>query len=330
MRVLITGGTGYIGSNVASVLADNHVPVVLYDNYENSYGPEVLDALEHLHRQPDAITPVYGDINETLHLENTLKQMGITHVVHCAGKKSVQESEQNPLAYYDTNVRGTLSLLQAMSAANVKNIVFSSSATVYAPSHYALSEDNVCLAVSTYGRTKLVCEQLLKDATKVGFRVISLRYFNPVGAHPSGLLGDRPKANVSNLFPIIGQVLRKEREFLNVYGNKYATPDGTCIRDYVHVQDLARGHFNALEMLDSIFDPFQVINLGTGRGYSVLDIVNTYARVTNQEIPIRFQEPRPGDVPSSVAHVRYAYDVLGWEAKSSLEDMCLDAWLAER
>lgn len=325
MNVLLTGGTGYIGSHAATVLAEAGHRVVLYDNLCNSC-PDVATRVGRITGQE--ITLVHGDVRDSALLGQTLREQRVNAVIHFAGLKAVGESVANPLAYYDNNVAGTLSLLRAMQKAGVQSLVFSSSATVYGePRFLPLDETHPTSVTNPYGRSKLHIEQILADLTASDphWRVACLRYFNPVGAHPSGLIGEDPRGTPNNLMPFLAQVAAGQRTSLNVFGNDYPTPDGTGVRDYIHVMDLAEGHLAALNYLESRAG-WHVFNLGTGRGYSVLDMVRAFQSVSGRPVPYTLAARRPGDVATSYASADKAQVVLGWRAHRSLEEMCASAW----
>jgi UDP-glucose 4-epimerase len=249
-------------------------------------------------------------------------------VIHFAGLKAVGESVQNPLAYYDNNVAGTLCLLQAMAECDVKNLVFSSSATVYGePQRLPLTEDHPLSSTNPYGQTKLVIEEILRDLCRSSpaWRISILRYFNPVGAHASSLIGEDPHGTPNNLLPFVAQVAVGRREFLNVWGNDYDTPDGTGVRDYIHVVDLALGHLKALQRLEQHAE-CRAINLGTGVGYSVLDMVRAFEQASGKPVPYKVMARRAGDIAACYADPSLALDLLGWRAERGLADMCADAW----
>ena len=330
-NILVTGGAGYIGSHTCVVLLEAGYNVTVFDNYCNSK-PEALNRVEHLTGK--TLTRIRGDIRNRTAVEDALRQSGATSVIHFAGLKAVGESGAHPLDYYDNNVVGTLRLLEAMQTCGVKNLVFSSSATVYGtPQRLPLTEDHPLSATNPYGRTKLVVEDMLRDAfaADATWRFGILRYFNPVGAHESGLMGEDPQGVPNNLLPFVAQVAVGRREFLNVWGDDYDTPDGTGVRDYIHVVDLAEGHLRALEALDKADGGLcTAVNLGTGVGYSVLDMVNAFAQASGKSVPYKVQARRPGDVAACYADPTFAKQLLGWEAVRNLPTMCLDAWRWQR
>ncbi|WP_297368738.1 UDP-glucose 4-epimerase GalE [Acidocella sp.] len=325
MRVLLTGGTGYIGSHTAAVLAARGHHIVLLDNFSNSER-DVPARLEALTGQSFPV--IEADIRDTQTLTQTLQTHAIDAVIHFAALKAVGESEADPLLYYDMNIIGTIRLLQAMQAASVKHIVFSSSATVYGqPESSPILEDFPTRVENIYGRTKLVMEDLIRDLARTNklSGAANLRYFNPVGAHPSALIGETPRGVPNNLMPYVTQVATGERPHLNVFGNDYNTPDGTGVRDYIHVVDLAEAHALALEHIFAN-NVSVTVNLGTGEGTSVLQLVRAFERATGREIKTLIAPRRPGDVASYYANPALAETLFGWKAKLNVEDMCRDAW----
>jgi UDP-glucose 4-epimerase len=325
--ILITGGTGFIGSHTVAVLAEAGQPVVILDNLCNS-SPKVLDRLAKLGASPLAF--VQADIRDAAALDAVFARYDFSGVIHFAGLKAVGESVAQPLRYLENNVSGTLNLLQAMDRANVRRIVFSSSATVYGdPVRVPIPETAALTATNPYGRTKLMCEDALRElhAADPRWSIAILRYFNPVGAHASGLLGEAPNGTPNNLMPYITQVALGQRAYLQIFGNDYDTPDGTGVRDYLHVSDLAAGHLAALRALSALNEPqLLTVNLGTGRGVSVQDMVDTFARVNGVPIPHKFVPRRPGDVAQCLADPRQAKALLNWETQFDLDRMCADAW----
>ncbi len=322
--ILITGGTGFIGSHTVVTLAEAGQPVVILDNLCNS-SPKVLDRLAKLGASPIAF--VQADIRDSAALDALFARYDFAGVIHFAGLKAVGESVAQPLRYLENNVSGTISLLQAMDRANVRRIVFSSSATVYGdPVTVPIPETAALTATNPYGRTKLMCEDALRElhAADPRWSIAILRYFNPVGAHVSGLLGEAPNGIPNNLMPYITQVALGQREHLQIFGNDYDTPDGTGVRDYLHVSDLAAGHLAALRALNE--PKLLTVNLGTGRGVSVQDMVDTFARVNGVPIPHKVVPRRPGDVAVTLADPWQAKAQLNWEAKHDLARMCADAW----
>lgn len=325
MKVLLTGGAGFIGSHAAATLMAAGHDVVIVDNLCNS-DPSVLERLETVCGRPVAF--VKGDIRDTELLSSVLKTHSVHGVMHFAGLKAVGESNDKPIDYYSNNVQGTISLLQAMDQTDVHQLVFSSSATVYGqPQYLPLDEAHSTAATNPYGRTKLHIEEMLRDvaASSDKWRFICLRYFNPVGAHPSGMLGEAPRGVPNNLMPYVAQVASGERPCLQVWGNDYDTPDGTGVRDYIHVMDLVEGHLAALMYLQSHFG-WTAINLGTGTGYSVLEMVKAFEIASGRPVPYQVQGRRQGDVASCFANTQQATERLGWRASRNLQDMCNSAW----
>jgi UDP-glucose 4-epimerase len=325
MNILLTGGAGYIGSHTAAALSEAGLTPIIYDNFCNSH-QGVMERL-------DAITGktlffIEGDVRDAEKLTHTLKEYRINSVIHFAGLKAVGESTQLPLDYYSNNVYGTLCLLEAMNRACVKNLIFSSSATVYGdPQYLPLDEEHPLSATNPYGRTKLHIEEILKDLKKSdpSWNILCLRYFNPVGAHPSGLIGEDPNGSPNNLLPFMAQVAAGKLAQLKIFGNDYPTPDGTGVRDYIHVMDLAEGHLAGLTHLDKLSN-WTAINLGTGQGYSVLEMMMAFELASGVEIPFEFVPRRPGDIASCYASVDKAQSDLEWVAKRGLEDMCASAY----
>jgi UDP-glucose 4-epimerase len=326
-NILVTGGAGYIGSHTCVELLNAGYTVTVFDNYCNSK-PEALSRVERITGK--TLARVQGDVRDRTALEEALRSSGATAVIHFAGLKAVGESGQMPLHYYDNNVVGTLRLLEAMQACGVQTLVFSSSATVYGdPQRLPLTEDHPLSATNPYGRTKLAVEVMLRDAfaADAGWRFGVLRYFNPVGAHASGMIGEDPHGVPNNLLPFVAKVAVGRREFLNVWGNDYATPDGTGVRDYIHVVDLAQGHLRALEALGRApTGQCTAINLGTGVGYSVLDMVKAFEQASGRSVPFKVQARRPGDIAACYANPVLAQQLLGWQATRDLQTMCADAW----
>jgi len=324
-RVLLTGGAGYIASHTAVALIGRGHEVVLLDNFANAE----RDVPARLERLTGKQVPlIEADIRDTPAVVAALAAQPVEAVIHFAALKAVGESEADPLLYYDMNIIGTIRLLQAMQECGVGRIVFSSSATVYGqPDRSPILEDAPTRVQNIYGRTKLVMEDLISDLARTGKLrgAANLRYFNPVGAHPSGMIGETPRGVPNNLMPYVTQVATGERPFLNVWGNDYDTPDGTGVRDYIHVVDLAEAHALALEHLLAN-DVALTVNLGTGVGISVLDLVRAFERVTGREIPLKFAPRRAGDVASYYANPELAARVFGWTAKLNVEDMCRDSW----
>ncbi len=322
--ILITGGTGFIGSHTVVTLAKAGQPVVILDNLCNS-SRKVLDRLARLQASP--IEFVEADIRDAKAVDAVFARHNFAGVIHFAGLKAVGESVAQPLRYFENNVGGTINLLQAMDHANVRRIVFSSSATVYGdPEVVPIPETAALTATNPYGRTKLMCEDALRElhAADPRWSIAILRYFNPVGAHESGLLGEAPSGIPNNLMPYITQVALGQREYLQIFGNDYDTPDGTGVRDYLHVMDLAAGHLAALQALDT--PKLLTVNLGTGQGVSVQQMVDTFARVNQVPISHRVVARRPGDVAQCLADATLAKQLLNWQTTLDLDRMCIDAW----
>ncbi|KQV44862.1 UDP-glucose 4-epimerase GalE [Duganella sp. Root336D2] len=324
MSILVTGGAGYIGSHTCVELLQAGHEVIVFDNFCNSH-PESLKRVEQITGHKPVL--VEGDIRDQHAIEATLRQYGCKAVIHFAGLKAVGESVEQPLSYYDNNVIGTHRLLAAMQNCGINTLVFSSSATVYGePQRLPLTEDHPLSATNPYGRSKLIIEDMLRDLYRASpdWRIAILRYFNPVGAHASGLIGENPLGIPNNLMPFVAQVAVGRREFLNVWGNDYPTEDGTGVRDYIHVVDLALGHLKALERLDAA--QCTEVNLGTGNGYSVLDVVKAFESASGQAVPYRVSPRRPGDVAACYADPAFAQRHLGWRAERDLAMMCRDHW----
>ena len=330
MNILLTGGAGYIGSHVAAPLVSAGHGVVCFDNLSNS-DPAVMDRLEAI--TGHSVPLVTGDIRDGDALREVLRDHKIDAVIHFAGLKAVGESVAEPMKYYDNNVRGTLSLLEAMADCGAKTLVFSSSATVYGqPQYLPLDENHPTSATNPYGRTKLMIEEMLADvaAADPEWRIAILRYFNPVGAHDSGLIGENPNGIPNNLMPFVSRVAAGRLAELSVFGNDYDTPDGTGVRDYIHVVDLAEGHVAALGAIAKSEEALSIWNLGTGQGYSVLDMVEAFERVNGVRIPYRIAPRRDGDVASCFASPDRAARELGWKAERGLDAMCASSWHFER
>jgi len=324
MRIFLTGGCGFIGSHTAIALLNAGHDPILFDNFCNSQR-YVADRVSEIAGRP--ITCVEGDVRDTDLVRSVLRESQIEAVIHFAGLKAVAESVSDPLKYHLNNVGGTLALLDAMQAADVRKIVFSSSATVYGePESLPLDESHPTRAVNPYGQTKLVCENILTDvASDARWRVSLLRYFNPVGAHSSGLIGEDPTGIPNNLMPLMMRVATGKTDALQVYGTDYPTSDGSAVRDYIHVVDLAEGHVAALEAMDK-GPNLAVYNLGTGRGTSVLELISAFEKAAGVAIPFNAVGRRPGDVPELYAATAKAERGLGWTAKLSLADMCTDSF----
>jgi UDP-glucose 4-epimerase len=325
VAILLTGGAGYIGSHTCVELLRAGEDVVVLDNLVNS-SPEALRRVERIADR--AVTSIVGDVRDSDQLRSVFAQYPIEAVVHFAGLKAVGESSEKPLLYYQNNVVGTVNLLDAMREAEVRTLVFSSSATVYGdPQRLPLTEDHPLRPTNPYGRTKLMIEDVLRDLahSEPGWRIALLRYFNPVGAHESGLIGEDPRGLPNNLMPYVARVAVGAYPSLKIFGADYATPDGTGVRDYIHVVDLATGHLAALAKLRSE-DALITANLGTGKGCSVLEIVAAFAAVCGRKIPCEIVDRRPGDVAMCYADVSLADKLLGWRASRDLRQMCVDSW----
>lgn len=324
MKILVTGGAGYIGSHTCVVLLEAGHDVVVIDNLCNS-SPVALERVQELAGR--SLRFVQGDIRNREDL-NRAFEGGIDAVIHFAALKAVGESCEQPLRYFDNNIGGTITLMQAMEAHGVNRLVFSSSATVYGqPDSVPVREDAPLRVTNPYGRTKLVMEQLIQDwcEARPEISAVLLRYFNPVGAHPSGRIGEDPRGEPNNLMPYVTQVAVGQRKRLKVFGNDYPTPDGTCIRDYLHVMDLADAHVRGVEYV-SAHKGCEVFNLGTGRGYSVLELVRAFEKASGCEVPIEITQRRSGDVSELIAQPTKAKEALAWEARHGIDRMCQDAW----
>jgi UDP-glucose 4-epimerase len=325
-NILLTGGAGYIGSHTAVVLSKAGFNVVILDNFCNSSRSVIGRLKEILNRE---LPCVDGDVLNTALVAQVLQEYRIDAVIHFAGLKAVGESVQKPLEYYANNVQGTISLLGAMQLSHVKTIVFSSSATVYGdPQYLPIDEEHRLSATNPYGRSKLHIEEMLKDVAKsdVNWKVICLRYFNPVGAHDSGLIGEDPDGIPNNLVPYISQVAVGKLAKLAVYGNDYPTSDGTGLRDYIHVMDLAEGHLAALNYLAIMPGGWESINLGTGRGYTVFEVIQAFEKASNTKIAYGVVGRRPGDIAACYALAEKAKKLLHWKASRTIDQMCASAW----
>ena len=323
--ILVTGGTGYIGSHTVVELLAAGKDVLILDNYANS-SPKVLERIAKISGRAPAFRE--GDIRDVDGLRALFAAHRIEAVIHFAGLKAVGESVEQPLTYYDNNVNGTLCLLQAMRQAGVRRLVFSSSATVYGDPHRVpIREDFPLQATNPYGRSKLMVEEVLRDLQRAeaDWQIAILRYFNPVGAHPSGLIGENPNGIPNNLMPFVAQVAVGKRAQLSVFGNDYPTPDGTGVRDYIHVVDLAQGHLAALAALARSGQSLTV-NLGTGQGYSVLDMVRAFEAASGRPVPYQIVARRAGDIATCYADPQLAGELLGWQARRGIGEMCADAW----
>ncbi|MBL8038251.1 MAG: UDP-glucose 4-epimerase GalE [Nitrospira sp.] len=326
--IFVTGGAGYIGSHTCVELLRAGYDLTVFDNFSNSH-PESLERIQRIAGKQ--LRFIHGDIRDRAALVTALRDSGAQAVIHFAGLKAVGESVQQPLSYYDNNVVGSLRLLETMGLCGVKTLVFSSSATVYgAPQRLPLTEDHPLSTTNPYGQTKLTVEHILRDVqhSDASWRIGILRYFNPVGAHASGLIGEDPQGTPNNLMPFVAQVAVGRRPHLNVFGNDYPTKDGTGVRDYIHVVDLAIGHLKALETLERAKHQTEclTVNLGTGTGYSVLEIVRAFEQTCGKPVMYKIAPRRPGDVAACYADPSKAIALLGWQAKRSLADMCADTW----
>lgn len=325
MQILVTGGAGYIGSHTLVLLVEAGYEVVVFDNFSNS-SQESIRRVEKIVNKK--IIVIEGDIRNRDDLEKIFTSYKIDAVIHFAGVKAVGESVSNPLKYYDNNVNGTLILCEIMAKYNCKTIVFSSSATVYGDPHTVPIKENFPLsATNPYGRSKLMIEEILRDiyASDKEWKIILLRYFNPVGAHESGTIGEDPNGIPNNLMPYISQTAVGKLSCLGVFGDDYDTVDGTGVRDYIHVVDLAQGHVNALDRIKN-FTEVMTINLGTGKGYSVLEMVEAFKMASGKEVPYCIAPRRAGDIASCYADPTYAKKILGWEAKLGINEICVDSW----
>lgn len=323
MNILVTGGTGYIGSHTVVALIEQGHDVVILDNLCNS-DTSVIDRIE----QITSVRPIFiqGDILDTTLLEKTQKEHTIEAVMHFAALKAVGESVEKPLLYYENNVAGSLSLLQAVQNTGVKMFIFSSSACVYGTQPVPYTEQTPRSPENPYGRTKYIVELMMEDwaASNPAVSGVTLRYFNPIGAHESGLIGENPAGIPNNLMPFIAQTASGQRKELHIWGDDYNTPDGTAKRDYIHVADLADGHVAALEHLQK--PGFHAYNLGTGKSVSVLEMVHAFEKATGVSVPYKIADRRPGDLPEYYADARKAEQDLEWRAHRSIEQACADTW----
>ncbi|MEM0941650.1 MAG: UDP-glucose 4-epimerase GalE [Bacteroidota bacterium] len=328
-EVLVTGGTGYIGSHTVVELHNSGYKAIIVDNLSNSHR-SMLKRLEDI----TGVTPKFykKDLKDQESLREVFKENNITSVIHFAASKAVSESVNKPLLYYKNNLLGTINLLELMEAYHVSSMIFSSSCTVYGePDKLPVTENSeIKPANSPYGNTKQVCEEIIKDAiaSNDALQAISLRYFNPIGAHDSGKIGEFPSGIPNNLMPYLLEVAAGKLEQLSVFGDDYNTPDGSCIRDYIHVVDLAKAHVVSLQRLlqNKAKEKYGVFNLGTGTGYSVLDIITTFEKTIGKKLNYKVVDRRPGDVEKIYADTSYANDKLGWKAKSGLEEMLQSSW----
>ncbi len=328
MSILVTGGAGYIGSHTALTLLEQGYEVVVFDNLSNS----CEEALTRVKAIANKSLKFYeADMLDLEAMNNIFNENpDITAVIHFAGLKAVGESVTKPIEYYDNNICGTLNLLKAMRAHNVKNIIFSSSATVYGPSDKLPYTEDLPKGVCSnpYGWTKSMIEQILTDVytSDNEWKVVLLRYFNPIGAHPSGLIGEDPQGIPNNLVPYIAQVAVGRREHLNVYGNDYNTHDGTGVRDYIHVVDLAVGHVKSLDKIKEMTGGVKIYNLGTGKGYSVLDVLHAYEKACGKDLPYVIAPRRAGDIDAYYSDPALAKKELDWTAENDIDEMCRDSW----
>lgn len=326
MSILVTGGAGYIGSHTVVELLREDYDVVVVDNFSNSNAESLRRVME---LTGSHIKFYQGDVQDETTLENIFLQENIEAVIHFAGYKAVGESVAKPLMYYRNNLESTLMLLEVMRRHRCQKIIFSSSATVYGdPATVPIKEDFPLSTTNPYGATKLMIEDIMRDVAKSedNWKIVLLRYFNPVGAHESGKIGEDPKGIPNNLTPYITQVAVGKLEKVHVFGNDYDTPDGTGVRDYIHVVDLARGHVDAVKRLGVMPDGAEVYNLGTGEGYSVLQMIKAFEKATGKEIPYQIDPRRPGDIATCYAATEKAKEYLHWEAELGIDEMCEDAW----
>lgn len=325
MRVLLTGGAGFLGSHILLKLLAKQHEILVLDNFCNS--SEI--SLAHVKKLSNcAFNILNGDIRDSVDTMESIVDFRPNCVIHCAGLKSVSESQERPVDYYRTNVQGSLNIIKAMDAANCTKLIFSSSATVYGvPKYLPIDESHPITPVSVYGRTKVVVEEMIKDWVAVDpvRSAIILRYFNPVGAHYSGELGESPLSIPNNLMPVIADVACGVRPLLSIFGDNFQTADGTGVRDFIHVEDLAEGHLAAMTHIKSICG-VDVFNLGSGQGHSVLEMIAAFENASNSVVPYRIVGRRIGDVDSSFADPRKARNKLGWEARLTLDEMCADVW----
>ena len=327
--ILVTGGAGYIGTHTLVSLFQNNYDFIVYDNLSNA-SQMSLQRVEKIIRKPVIFEK--GDIRDRVKLQSIFRKYDITSVIHLAGLKAVGESVHKPLEYYDNNINGTLVILSIMQEFNCKKIVFSSSATVYGDPKCVPIKESFAVGHITnpYGRTKYFIEEILKDLNTCdsAWKIAILRYFNPVGAHESGLIGENPNGIPNNLMPLIAQTAVGKRKILNVYGGDYDTTDGTGVRDYIHVVDLAEAHVKAIQYLDSCNENIEplFINIGTGKGYSVLEMIQTFEQVSKRKIPYRIVDRRSGDIAKCYADSSFANKILHWKVNKTVEDMCKDSW----
>ena len=341
-RILITGGAGFVGSHTAGLLLESGYDLIIIDSFINTsklFFKKICTFFKKIdEKYEDRLKFIQCDIRDKNKLNTIFKESAnegkpINSVIHFAGLKSVSESVRNPLQYWDANVIGSINLLKIMELHNCKTIVFSSSATIYGTSNDFLTEDSYIKPNNTYGVTKFTIEKILNsifESDKKNWKILNLRYFNPIGAHESGLIGEYPNKIPSNLFPYITQVAIGQRSFLRVYGRDWPTKDGTGVRDFIHIMDLAEGHLSGLRFLDSQNGVFINLNLGTSKGTSVLELIRTFEKVNKCKIPYQFEDKRAGDVAISIADNKKAINLLNWNPKRNIEDMCIDGWLWQK
>lgn len=325
MHILVTGGTGFIGSHACVVLLQAGYDVTVIDNLSNS-DPSVIERIGRIAGRKPAFAK--GDIRDRQCLRTIFSALPVDAVMNFAGLKAVGESVAQPLRYYDWNVGGAIALCETMAEFGVKTLIFSSSATVYGdPASVPIDESFPRAATNPYGASKLMIEDILADVSRADaeWRIARLRYFNPVGAHESGLIGEMPNGIPNNLMPYVAQVAGGQREYLSVFGNDYPTPDGTGVRDYIHVMDLVEGHVAALRYLTQ-YKGVLTVNLGTGHGYSVLDMIRSFEKASGRPVPYRIAPRRAGDVAACYAAPQLAKELLGWQATRGIDEMCADAW----
>ena len=325
-NILLTGGLGYIGSHTASVLSEKNLKFFILDNLSNSK-IEIIESLEEITNRK--ISFLKADVRDTKMIIEIIKKNNISSVIHFAALKSVEDSINDPIKYYDVNIGGTISLLTAMKKTGVREFLFSSSATVYGdPKYLPIDEKHITNAINPYGNSKLIVEKILFELAKLdkSWSITSLRYFNPIGSHPSTLIGDNPTNTKSkNLMPNIINSIKNTKSKVKIFGKDYDTPDGTGVRDYIHIMDLANAHIKALNYITKS-KGFHVFNIGTGKGYSVLDLINTFENVTGLEVPKKFVDRRHGDISKCYADPSKANNILGWHSDFDLRDMCLSSW----
>ncbi len=337
--VLITGGLGFIGSHTCISLLTKGIDILIIDSLINSSKDNFKNlkkSIQNINKSKVGnLSFLEGDLRNNKWLDAVFQKQitlnnPIDSVIHFAGLKSVEESVLKPLKYWDVNVNSTLSLLSSMNKFNCNSIVFSSSATIYKPIEgKKINEKSLKEPINPYGNSKITIEKILSDlyfSDRNKWKIINLRYFNPVGCHESGQLGEDPIGNPSNLFPMIGKVIAGEMDCLHIYGNDWPTQDGTCVRDYIHVMDLSEAHFSALQFLEKNPSQFKSLNIGTGRGFSVLEIVNKYSKLNNVEIPYKFSDRRSGDAPFVVSDNKLALSLLDWKPQKTIEDSCIDSY----